>query len=159
MVPPVHEAAGGAFRGDRVQPIAATLQFLSVSSPASIIPHPSLRAKLHSSRQTVDAHPNLFIIEGRRNDPQYAAAIHLFHAIGRGHEYIVQGGIDNEQLLEDSRAWSHGEQIVIKIALDLFDPGCVPASGAKSAGWGEAGAVLSDRLISAVTEAIRIIRA
>ena len=94
----------------------------------------------------------------RRRDPQYAAAIHIFDKLGWGHRYIVPEGIDKAGLLRALRGSSHGEQIMMKVALDLFDPGCVAAHGCEPAGWGKATAVLDPSNLKIIIEAMHIVR-
>lgn len=101
---------------------------------------------------------NKYITPERLSDRRYGAAIRLFDAIRRGHSYVERYGIDKERLLRDSRKWSDGEKIVVKVALDLFDPGCVAANGYVPAHAGEIVGVLDDRLYPAVLSAIQFAR-
>src|SRR5690606_41259009 len=73
-------------------------------------------------------------------------------------KYVHHDGIDKEGLLAESRAWSHGEQVLVKIALDLFDPGCVVSAGHPPAGWGEVAYLLDRENMAIVLTALRIAR-
>ena len=101
---------------------------------------------------------NKYITPERLSDPQYGAAIRLFNAVGRGHAYVEKFGIDKERLLSDSRKWSTGEQIVVKVALDIFEPGCVTAYGYVPANVGEIVGTLDSRLYPAVVDAMAFAR-
>jgi hypothetical protein len=97
-------------------------------------------------------------------DQQYAAAYYLFTCLRWPEKrravfgYVIEYGIDKAGLLKAIRPWSHGEQILVKVALDLFDPGCVKALRHKPAGFGEAVNVLDDEHIDEIITAIRIAR-
>ena len=101
---------------------------------------------------------NPHITPARLRDSQYAALFYVFDKLGRGHRFVVAEGINKAALLKESGTWSRGEQIMIKIALDLFDPGCVAENGYKPAGWGEAAAVLDGANLRTVIEAMHIVR-
>lgn len=99
-------------------------------------------------------------------DPQYAALIHLADTpllAGRLEPFLWWDGahlrgVMKEEALRASGAWSHGEQILLKIALDLFDPGCVVAAGHANPGWGEVAGTLSTEPFRAAVAALTIAR-
>ena len=102
---------------------------------------------------------NTSVPSERLREPRLSAAMHIFNTIERGGRYVNHGGIDIERLLRGiDGTWSHGAQIMAKIALDLFDPGCVAANGYKPAGWGEAAKVLDSGNLQTVIEAMHIAR-
>jgi len=102
---------------------------------------------------------NPHVTEYRLRDPQYGAAIWLLARIGPGTaKFFCDEGIEIAALLEVSGAWSHGEQVMVRIALDLFFPGCVEANDHPPAGWGEAAGVLDTSNMQRVYGAIRIAR-
>jgi hypothetical protein len=100
--------------------------------------------------------PNPHITPDRRRNPQYAAAFHIFDTLGMGHSYVGAEGINAKTLLRDSEVWSSSERIMVRIALELFNPKAVTAFGYTSATFGEAIEVLDDRSLRAVIEAIQI---
>ena len=101
---------------------------------------------------------NPHITPARRQDSQYGAALYVFDAIGRGHDCVIAEGIDKEGLLRASGAWAHGEQVLIRIALDLFDRGCVRGNGFTPASIGEMVDVLDPSGFRTAVEAIQIAR-
>jgi hypothetical protein len=101
---------------------------------------------------------NTYMTAERWRDGQYGAAFHIFMKIGRGTEYVVGAGIEKAALLEAAGRWSHGEQIMVKVALDLFDPGCVAANGHRPANVGDLAGVLDSGNFKTVVEAIQISR-
>ena len=108
--------------------------------------------------------PNVHVTAERWRDPQYAAAFYVFSRMRFSDKRracfarVESAGIDKAGLLEDARAWSHGERVLVKIALDLFDPGCVAAAGHAPAGWGEAANVLDRENMDTALAALRLAR-
>jgi hypothetical protein len=94
----------------------------------------------------------------RRSDPQYAAAAIIFDKVPCAWQYCVDGGVHKAMLLEASSVLSHGEQILIKVALDLFDPGCVVRCGHAPAHMGEITNVLGSDFFGVVLEAVSLAR-
>lgn len=66
---------------------------------------------------------NVHITEERRQNPKLAAALHVFDAIGHGHSYIHPFGIAKCPLLRDSQELSRREQIMVAMALEIFEKG------------------------------------
>jgi hypothetical protein len=98
---------------------------------------------------------NVHITPEMRADPEYGAALIIFDKIKEGHSFIdVRGvGIDKEGLL-NRRGWSSGEWIMVRIALDLFDRGCVKKYGFEPASVGEMVHVLDTDWYRVVLEAV-----
>lgn len=98
------------------------------------------------------------------SDRQYAAALFLFACLRwpdkrrACFDQMSLYGIEKGKLLRQIRAWSHGEQVLIKVALDLFDPGCVRNFRHRPAGFGEAVSVLDSGHMDDVITAMRIAR-
>ena len=101
---------------------------------------------------------NPHVTAERWRDPQYAAAFYIFARFPECFQFVIREGIDKAGLLKAIRAWSHGEQVMVKIELDLFDPGCVREFKATPAGWGEAVNLLDAGNMKAVFDAMRIAR-
>ncbi len=93
-------------------------------------------------------------------DRQHAAAAVLFEKVHRAWAYCDDhGGIDKKALLDSAvLKWSDGELILVKSALDLFDPGCVSRAGYRPAHAGEIARVLDDGFYAAYLEALAIAR-
>jgi hypothetical protein len=94
----------------------------------------------------------------RKLSSQYGAAALVFDFVPRCWAFCDDHGVRKGDLLEAARAWSHGEQILIKVALDLFDPGCVRQNGHVPADAGEIANVLGDRFFSVFCQAMRMAR-
>jgi hypothetical protein len=94
----------------------------------------------------------------RRTDPQYAAAAIIFDEVPAAWQYCVDGGVHKAELLEASGVWSHGEQILVRVALDLFDPGCVLRCGHTPAHMGEITNVLGSDFFGVFLEAVSVAR-
>src|SRR5690606_27442401 len=99
-------------------------------------PRPRARnAPAHAAAVKGGEMPNVHVTAERWRDPQYAAAFYVFSRMRFSDKRracfarVESAGIDKAGLLEEARAWSHGERVLVKIALDLFDPGCVAAAG------------------------------
>lgn len=101
---------------------------------------------------------NPHVTPERSRDPQYAAAFHIFDKLRCGYRFVVAEGINKAGLLRALRGGSHGELLMAKVALDLFDPGCVAEIGYDPAGWGEVTAVLDGDNLRTVIEAMYIVR-
>jgi hypothetical protein len=99
---------------------------------------------------------NPHITAERRRNPQYAGALHIFDKLGRGHAQIVERGIDASSLLSASETWSSSERIMMRIALDLFNPRVVQACGYAPTTFGEAVDVLDTQNLHTVIEAMQI---
>lgn len=103
-------------------------------------------------------------VQMARVDRQYAAAYFLLSRLRwdekrhAAFSYITENGIEKGKLLRAIRAWSHGEQIIVKVALDLFDPGCVRQNRARVPDVGEIAGVLDSGHMRDVIGAIRIAR-
>lgn len=67
-------------------------------------------------------------------------------------------GVDKETLLAAAGSWSSGEALITKIALDLFDPGCVAELGYEVPGPGRMCGTLDEDSYDAVANAMRIAR-
>ena len=79
---------------------------------------------------------NPHVTPQRWNDAQYGAAFLVFAGAlnGRPFGLVVEDGIDKAALL--SAGWSYSEDILVRAALDLFDPGCVQDHGqTPAAAW------------------------
>jgi hypothetical protein len=64
------------------------------------------------------------MVLSRRTDAEYVAAVHVLTApilAARTPGYITPDGIRFDRLLEASRSWSHGEQLLVDVALDLWN--------------------------------------
>lgn len=94
----------------------------------------------------------------RWRDPQYGAAGYLFTIAASARHYISDQGIRKADLLRDARAWSSGEWVLVRVGLDLFDPGCVEELGAPPAHLGEIVAKLDGNWLRAVWTAVLIAR-
>lgn len=82
-------------------------------------------------------------------DRQWGACLYLFHTMRNPeHERACFGhvgpGIDKARLMNLASTWSRSEYLMIRLALDLFDPGCVVEYGHPPAAIGECIAVLDD---------------
>lgn len=91
----------------------------------------------------------------------YAAAFVAFEALGKGgapFAYVCEDGIDKVALLEAAGVWSYSEQILVKAALDLFDPGCVAKLGHTPANSYEILVRLDRRQREALLTAARLAR-
>jgi len=95
----------------------------------------------------------------RRRDSQYAAAARIFDFIARCWAYADDDGVRKQDLLDTAGAWSQGEYILVRIALDLYDPGCVIEHGHSSANVGEIAGALDDRFYNVYQDAMRLARA
>jgi hypothetical protein len=95
----------------------------------------------------------------RQCDPQYAAAAVLFDRVPLAWEYCLDYGVKKAELLEAAvRTLSHGEEVLIKVALDLFHPGCVQRCGHTPASVGEIIAILDSSGYRAFCKALTIVR-
>ena len=107
---------------------------------------------------------NPYVSIDRWRDQQYGAAFYLFACLRWADKrrscfsFVVSGGIEKGKLLRTIRPWSHGEQILVKVALDLFDPGCVKENRGKPVDFGEAASVLDSGHIQHVINAVHIAR-
>lgn len=59
--------------------------------------------------------------------------LELLRMVPRAAAFVAHDGPDVERMLGTLGTWSRGEQIMIKVALDLHDPGCVEESGREPA--------------------------
>lgn len=120
-------------------------------------------ASIHSSTrgamiQEIPTFGNAAVTRSRWEDPQYGAAFYLFAHEPRAFDYVTPDGIEKETLLAAARTWSTTEQILIKVALDLFDPMCVRDAGFQDASAGEIAGSLDGAQFRAVVKAIQIAR-
>lgn len=101
---------------------------------------------------------NRHVTADRWSNPQYGAAFYLFTRVPRAFGFVTDAGIEKAALLQASGTWSHGEQILVRVALDLFDPGCVRARGYRDASVGEIVGVLDADSLQVVLTAMQIAR-
>jgi hypothetical protein len=101
---------------------------------------------------------NPHVTPQRWSDAQYGAALYLFTREARAFRYVTGDGIDKDGLLRACRAWSTSEAIIIKVAMELFDPGCVRSSGYGDATVGEIVSWLDATSFIAVVNAMQIAR-
>lgn len=107
---------------------------------------------------------NPHVTAERWHDQQYAAAFYIFSQLrwrdkrAACFAHVVEHGIEKAKLLKVIRAWSHGEQVLVKIALDLFDPGCVKENRGRPVDFGEAANILDAENLETVFNAVRIAR-
>jgi hypothetical protein len=97
---------------------------------------------------------NPWITAERRDDRRLGAAVMLLEAI-EFESCVTADGIDSGAVLKEIGKWSHGEQIIAKLALDLSDPGCLEAGGHTAPRMAEICRVLDDRLFETVIMAMR----
>jgi hypothetical protein len=94
--------------------------------------------------------------EKRLYDRQYAAAAQVFDLLPAAWAYCNKDGVLKKSLLDASAEWSHGEQVLIKVALDLYDPGCVRGNGHETADIGEVVNVLTGAFYRCFIEAVNL---
>ena len=98
-------------------------------------------------------------------DRQHAAMRWCFGGLGWqekrlacARHIVSRGGVEKRALLEEIGRWSHSEQILVMVGLDLFDPGCVEQCGHGAATFGEAAACLDHGNMRRVLEGLAIAR-
>lgn len=100
----------------------------------------------------------------RWNSPQYGAAFYIFASMRDPSvrdvcwSHVVRGGIETAALLSTAQSWSHGEFILAKVAVDLFQPGGVEERGHTPAHVGELVGALDDGYLAVVLNAMAIAR-
>lgn len=135
-------------------PVAQPLYPAQVTRSRSPSPHPQDRSTMQGRPPAIPASWQ----RKRLGSEQYAAAAFIFDFLPRAWSFTDDGGVRKAELLDAARAWSHGEQILIKSALDLYDPGCVEYHGHTPAGVGEIAGVLGDEFFDVLLRAVRIAR-
>ena len=100
----------------------------------------------------------------RWNDPQYGAAFYIFSSFPDPSvcefcwRHVDSGGIETQKLLEATAPWSHGERLLVKAAVDLFQPGGVQRFGHRPANLGEIANTLDDEQLQVVLNALKVVR-
>lgn len=94
-------------------------------------------------------------------DRQWGAALFVFHSmrnpdIERACFDHVGPGIDKAGLLELASSWARSEYLMIRLALDLFDPGCVVEHGHRPPAVGECVEVLDEENLARLRMALAI---